>query len=111
MITFPKRPQASDVALYKQKSISLRTNYYRFEFDNKCREVQKYNVKFTPELPDASKTVRCKVVHQVKEMLLEKLGFYIFLGQHIYALKMDTELPVFESTWDSVDYKVEVHWV
>lgn len=70
------------------------TNYYKFEFMNKDRRaVYKYHVKFTPELSEQSKKVRCKLINGLREQLEKLVGFYIFLGGNIYTMGMAKDLP------------------
>ena len=58
------------VALHKSlvgKNVSLLTNYYRFEFANpEKKKIFKYHVKFTPEISDNSKKMRCKLVNGLR---------------------------------------------
>lgn len=80
------RPVASSVSLIKSQAqkteqkpisenlkgrqVSLLTNYYKFEFQNPDKKsVYKYHVKFTPELSDNSKKVRCKLVNGLRDKL------------------------------------------
>ena len=72
------------------------TNYYKFNFINPDRKkVFKYNVKFTPDIPDNSKKCRNKLINQLRESLSESyLGFFIFLGGTcIYSLENSPEIP------------------
>ena len=90
------------------------TNYYKFNFNNPDRKkVFKYNVKFTPDIPDNSKKCRNKLVNQLREQLSANyLGFFIFLGGScIYSLENSPEIPEMKATIDEVEYTVEITWV
>jgi len=79
-LQFAKRPTASSLAANQKggvvkplprnlegRKVSLLTNYYKFEFINPNKNnVFKYHVKFTPEISDNSKTVRCKLVNGLR---------------------------------------------
>jgi aubergine-like protein len=90
------------------------TNYYKFNFTNpERRNVFKYNVKFTPDLPDNSKKPRNKLVNTVRQELSENfLGFFIFLGAScIYSLENVQEIPTMKATLDDVEYEIAISWV
>ena len=60
-----KRPTASSCSKYQR--VNLMTNYYKFNFSNPDRKsVFKYNVKFTPDIPDNSKKPRNKLMNQLR---------------------------------------------
>ena len=88
------------------------TNYYRFEFSNPDKKkIFKYHVKFTPEVGDNSKKMRCKLVNQLRPMLEEKFGFFIYLGSNIYTLGLDRNIEQMESTFEEQTYKLDIQWV
>ena len=90
------------------------TNYYKFNFSNpEKKSVFKYNVKFTPDIPDNSKKPRNKLMNQIRETLAEKyLGFFIFLGGScIYSLENSPEIPTMKATLDEVEHEIEITWV
>ena len=90
------------------------TNYYKFNFVNPNKKsVFKYNVKFTPDIPDNSKKPRNKLMNQIREQLSDKyLGFFIFLGGScIYSLDNSPEIPVMKATLDEVEHEIEITWV
>ena len=63
-----KRPVANAAARQNFRTVNLMTNYYKFNFCNPDRKkVFKYNVKFTPDIPDNSKKCRNKLVNQLRE--------------------------------------------
>lgn len=94
--------------------MDLLTNYYKFHFNNPDKKhVFKYNVKFTPDIPDNSKKCRNKLVNQLREQLSkDHLGFFIFLGGScIYSLENSPEIPAKTATLDEVEYSIEISWV
>ena len=109
------RPQASKAVRSQNfRRVSLMTNYYKFNFSNPDRKhVFKYNVKFTPDIPDNSGKVRNKLVNQLRENLTANhLGFFIFLGGScIYSLENSPEIPAMTASIDDVEYKIEISWV
>ena len=109
-----KRPQISTVARQKFPKVNLLSNYYKFNFKNPDRRtVFKYNVKFTPDIPDNSKKCRNKLVNQLREGLSKThLGFFIFLGGScIYSLENSPEIPQQTASIDDVEYKIDISWV
>ena len=69
-LAIAKRPQANNSIRSNFRKVNLLTNYYRFNFSNPDRKhVFKYNVKFTPDIPDNSKKCRNKLVNQLRESL------------------------------------------
>jgi hypothetical protein len=107
---FPKRPQRDPKAAGKQ--LKLFSNYFQIEFDQKdIQGVNKYTVKFEPEIPDNSKDLRKKVLKTVRDKIKEKLEFFIDWGLCIFSLRKCAELPVMEGVHDEVAYKVTVEWV
>ena len=94
-LAIAKRPAANSAA-QRFRPVSLMTNYYKFNFTNPERKhIFKYNVKFTPDIPDNSKKCRNKLVNQLRENLAAThLGFFIFLGGScIYSLENSPEIP------------------
>ena len=89
---FPKKPQRDPKAQGKQ--LKLFSNYFQIEFDSKeIKGVNKYTVKFEPEIPDNSKVVRKSVLKLVKDKIKEKLDFFIDWGLCIFSLKKIADLP------------------
>ena len=65
---FPKKPQRDPKASGRQ--VKLYSNYYQLEFDqNDIQGVNKYNVKFDPEIPDNSRAMRGAILKKIKETL------------------------------------------
>lgn len=116
-LSLPTRPKPSQVSRsggpqLKGRPVSLLTNYYKFEFLNNDRKrVYKYHVKFTPELSEQSKKVRCKLINGLRDELEKLVGFYIFLGGNIYTMGMARDLPQFSGSYDDQDYKIDIQWV
>ena len=83
--TFPKKPARSAGA--QGKEMKLFSNYFSIDFDSKdVQGVNKYTVKFDPEIPDNSRALR-----------KEHLEFYIDWGLCVFSLKKVAELPEFEA--------------
>lgn len=58
---FPKKPTRDPKAPGRQ--VKLYSNYYQLDFDQKeIQGVNKYTVKFDPEIPDNSKPMRNAVL-------------------------------------------------
>ena len=113
-LAIAKRPQANPAARGNFRQVSLMSNYYKFNFSNpQRRHVFKYNVKFTPDIPDNSKKCRNKLVNQLRESLSQThLGFFIFLGGScIYSLENSPEIPTQTATIDDVEYQIDITWV
>lgn len=107
---FPKKPQRTSNAAGKQ--VKLFSNYYQLEFDQKeIQGVNKYTVKFEPEIPENSKVVRSSVLKKVKDKIKEKLEFYIDWGTNLYSLRKVADVPLLDSEHDGTSYKVMIEWV
>ena len=107
---FPKKPTRDPKAPGRQ--VKLYSNYYQLEFDQKdIQGVNKYTVKFDPEIPDNSKPMRGAVLKKIKDKLREKLEFFIAWGTNIYSLRKMGDIPTLEAEHDGTKYKVMVEWV
>jgi hypothetical protein len=86
----------------KPQKVQLLANYYKFKFTNPDKKnVFKYAVKFTPDIPDNSRKIRSKVFNGIREELKPHLNFFIFLGNTcIYSLENQPELPQMKSEYD-----------
>lgn len=73
--------------------------------------VNKYTVKFEPEIPDNSKALRKTVLKGCRDKIKEHLEFFIDWGLCIFSLKKVAELPEFESENDGTKYKISIEWV
>ena len=92
--------------------MKLFSNYYQLEFDQKeIQGVNKYTVKFDPEIPENSRPLRKEVLKLVKEKLKEKLEFYIDWGTNLYSLIKVGDIPPCEAEHDGTKYKVMIDWV
>jgi hypothetical protein len=36
--------------------------------------------------------VKCKILNGLKESIIQKIGFYIYLGDNIYSMGMDADI-------------------
>ena len=92
--------------------MKLYSNYFTIDFDNKdVAGVNKYTVKFEPEIPDNSRSLRKDVLKACRDKIKEHLEFYIDYGLCVFSLKKVAELPKFEAEHDSVKYSVSIEWV
>lgn len=73
--------------------------------------VNKYTVKFEPEIPDNSRALRKEVLKKCRDKIKEKLEFFIDYGLCVFSLKKVAELPVYQAEHDSVNYTVTIEWV
>jgi hypothetical protein len=73
--------------------------------------VNKYTVKFEPEIPDNSRALRKQVLKLCRDKIKEHLEFYIDWGLCVFSLKKVAELPVFEAEHDTIKYTVAIEWV
>ena len=80
---FPKKPARDPKA--KCKAMKLYSNYFQLDFDQKeIQGVNKYTVKFEPELPENSKAMRKAVLKCVRDKIKEKLEFFIGWGLCVF---------------------------
>ena len=108
--TFPKKPIRSAGA--QGKETKLFSNYFSIDFDsNDVKGVNKYTVKFEPEIPDNSRALRKEVLKKCRDKIKEHLEFYIDWGLCIVSLKKVAELPVFDAEHDTTKYSVKIEWV
>lgn len=68
-------------------------------------------MKFTPDLSDNSKKVRCKLINGIRTQIQERIGFFIYLGSNVYTLGFEREPIEYENEFEGVTYKIEVKWV
>lgn len=107
---FPKKPaRAANAAGKVQKFYS---NYFSIDFDSKdVQGVNKYTVKFEPEIPDNARAMRKKVLKLCRDQIKEKLEFFIDWGLCVFSLKKVAELPVYSAECEGVQYKINIEWV
>ena len=107
---FPKKPQRDPKAAGRQ--LKMYSNYYQLEFDqNEIQGVNKYTVKFEPEIPDNSRPLRKAVLKLVKDKIREKLEFFIDWGTNVFSLRKVADLPSYEAEHDGTKYKIDIEWV
>ena len=107
---FPKRPARAAKASGRQ--IALYSNYFEIAFDQAgIQGVNKYTVKFDPEVPDNSKGLRKDILKSARDKIKEKLEFYIDWGTCVYSLRKCADLPVFEGEHEGTKYKIQIEWV
>jgi aubergine-like protein len=107
---FPKKPARDPKATGKK--LKLFSNYFQIDFDQgDIKGVNKYTVKFEPELPDNSKNLRKDVLKAARDKIKEKLEFFIDWGLCVYSLRKVADLPVYEAEHDGTKYKITLEWV
>lgn len=107
---FPRKPARRSGA--DGREMKLFSNYFSIEFDdNKIVGVNKYTVKFEPEIPDNSKALRKDVLKKCRDKIKESLEFYIDYGLCVFSLKKVAELPQYEAEHDGTNYKITIEWV
>lgn len=107
---FPKKPARANGA--DGKPLKLFSNYFQIDFDSKdIAGVNKYTVKYEPEIPDNAREMRKKVLKLCRDQIKEHLDFYIDWGLCIYSLRKTAELPVFKAEHDGTPYTVTIEWV
>ena len=90
----------------------LYSNYFSIDFDSKdVVGVNKYTVKFEPEIPDNSRALRKEILKKCRDKIKEHLEFYIDWGLCVYSLKKIAELPKFQAENDGTQYTVSIEWV
>ena len=107
---FPKKPARGPKAEGKQ--MKLFSNFFSIDFDTKdVAGVNKYTVKFEPEIPDNSRALRKVVLKKCRDQINEKLEFFIDWGLCVFSLKKVAELPTYSAENDGVPYKITIEWV
>merc|ERR1712048_1339663 len=72
---FPKKPARAGAS---GKPLKLYSNYFKIDFDSKdIQGVNKYTLKFEPEIPDNSRKTRKEILRVVRDKVKEKLDFFI----------------------------------
>lgn len=107
---FPKKPERDPKATGRQ--VKLFSNYYQLDFDQKdIKGVNKYTVKFDPEIPENSMAMRKAVLSKVKDKIREKLEFFIHWGTNLYSLRKVSDISQMDAEHDGTKYKVIIEWV
>ena len=107
---FPKKPARAAKA--EGKPMKLFSNYFSIDFDSSdVQGVNKYTVKFEPEIPDNARAMRKQVLKLCRDQIKEKLEFYIDWGLCVFSIKKVAELPVYSAELDGVKYSVTIEWV
>ncbi len=79
------------------------SNYFKINFDqNEILGVNKYSVKFEPEIPENSKKMRSEILRLAKEEINKKIDYFIDWSSCIYSLRKVTNLNIFETEHDGV---------
>lgn len=73
--------------------------------------MNKYTVKFEPEIPDNARAMRKEVLKLCRDKIKESLEFYIDWGLCVFSLKKVAELPVYECELEGQKYTATIEWV
>lgn len=73
--------------------------------------MNKYTVKFEPEIPDNVKALRKDVLKKCRDKIKESLEFYIDYGLCVFSLKKVAELPTYTAEHDGTTYTINIEWV
>lgn len=93
----------------KTSEFVVKTNYFRMNFDNRnSGSLYKFSIDFEPEIPEASRKIRAKIINSVKEDIVKKIGQYKFIGNCIYALSSCDEGFTAYANYDSNVYTVSI---
>jgi hypothetical protein len=107
---FPKKPTRTPKS--EGKALKLYSNYFSIDFSEKeTLGVNKYTVKFEPEIPDNARAMRKEVLKLCRDKIKEELEFYIDWGLCVFSLKKVAELPVYEAEHEGQKYTVKIDWV
>lgn len=107
---FPKKPTRAQNK--EVKPLKLYSNYFEVEFDSKdIAGVNKYTVKYEPELPDNAGKMRKQILKLCRDELKTHLDFYIDWGLCLFSLKKIAELPVFKCEFEGQAYQITIEWV
>ena len=108
--TFPKKPERSAKA--QGRELKLFSNYFSIDFDsNDVAGVNKYTVKFEPEIPDTARKMRKEVLKLCRDKIKEHLEFFIDWGLNVFSLRKVADLPQYEAEHDGTKYKIDIEWV
>lgn len=110
---FALRPRRAN---YQQQggqntTVRLQTNSFRLINlnPNGQKEIQKYSVKFDPEIPDTSK-IDFKVEKVVREQIKVHLKTYFLVSKSIYSYTLLKDDQTFKGEYDGVTYTVTLTW-
>jgi hypothetical protein len=73
--------------------------------------VNKYTVKFEPDISDNSRALRKVLLKTCREQINEKLEFFIDWGLCVFSLKKVAELQTYSFENDGVPYKITIEGV
>jgi hypothetical protein len=103
------RPQRSAKALGKSQKVF--SNYFNLKFNSPdIKGIQKYHLKFTPEVPDNSAALKKAIIRKVRDQIKEKLKFYIFWGSNIFSYYAVDPFTL-QAEEEGVNYSAEFTWV
>jgi len=78
------RPQRSAQAVGKSQKVF--SNFFNLKFNSPdIKGIQKYHVKFTPEVPDNSGALKKAILRKIRDQIKEKTEFYIFWGNCLFS--------------------------
>lgn len=105
-----KRPARSSTSL--AQPLNVFSNFFSLKFSSPdIKGIQKYHVKFTPEVPDNSLKLKKACLSKIRDQIKAKLNFFIFWGNCIFSYKTEGEPFALEAEVDGAKYNVELSWV
>lgn len=103
------RPQRTGKSLARPAKVF--SNFFSLKFKSPdIKGIQKYHVKFTPEIPDNSMKLKKTVLSKVRDQIKEKIDFYIFWGNCIFSYKSVDPFTL-SAEEEGVTYAAEITWV
>ena len=100
---FPSRPSRAN----HSREVSLITNIHQFRFIGGQKNVEKYAIHFTPEIPDNSRMIG-KVTKLANKEIKEKLTNVSFYGNNIYSPFKTFDDLVFNVMLDEQPYEIKI---
>jgi mRNA-degrading endonuclease RelE of RelBE toxin-antitoxin system len=103
------RPQRSAQALGQKQKVFA--NFFNLQFNSPdIKGIQKYHVKFTPEVPDNSGKLKKAILRKCRDAIKEKLQFHLFWGNCLFSY-VQAEPFSLQAEEEAVNYAVEFIWV
>ena len=97
---------------YESSEIKVMTNYFKIVFDNDgLNTLFKYNIDFTPDIPDNSRKLRQKIVNEARKDIQKSIGHHKFIGSVIYSVKNCDEEISISVKCQEIDYVLNLKCV
>ncbi|TNV83116.1 hypothetical protein FGO68_gene11586 [Halteria grandinella] len=107
LVAFPVRPKKSNFA----SPVKLMSNCFRL-INNHAggqKDIQKYSVKYDPEIPDTSK-IEFKVEKSIRDEAKKDLENYFLVNKNIYSYTLMKDDKTYEGEHEGVKYQVTIAW-